>query len=103
MQHFHGQLMQDGAVVLDTVAGSLQRLANSAAEESWAGYFGIMPGTDIAPGKYQLVLDDGRGETILIERAAPGNGRATVVHFKGAGMLGKRTTGNVVREGRTPT
>jgi|SRR5271154_5538478 hypothetical protein len=99
MQRFRGQLMQEGKVVQDTVVGLLQRLATSAAEQSWAGHFRVVNGTNIAPGKYQLVLDDGRGETIMVDRVPPENHPATVVHFKGAGMLSKPTI-SVVRPGK---
>lgn len=87
MTAFQGKILRERHIVLDNLTGQLQTSLAPSGQVIWGGSFNVPPGEGIAPGIYQLVLDDGRSGDILIA-ARPGSGHCTVsVAFTLSGPL----------------
>jgi len=87
MEFFQGQLVKNGAVILDDVDGELEIQTAADGQVSWSGYF-RMPHTFAAglPDQYLLLLDDGRLGVILAGEVRT-RGKAQVAMFVGLSPL----------------
>ncbi len=87
MEFFQGQLVKNGAVMLDDVDGELEIHTAPDGNVSWSGYFRV-PNT-FAPGlpdQYLLLLDDGRVGVIMAGEVRT-RGKAQVAVFVGLSPL----------------
>jgi hypothetical protein len=83
-----GNLLCDGRVILEGIAGHLWDHAGPAGRRFWSGEFAVPPGRPLPPGDYQLVLDDGWAGDIQITWVSAAGALATAVaNFILAGPL----------------
>lgn len=77
---FHGRLLSQGRLVVDDVAGEIYEHASPTGLRDSAGEIQVPPFVVRAGTLYQLVTDDGRSFSILVDRVRHATG---VAHFLG--------------------
>jgi hypothetical protein len=80
-----GDVLSGDQVVLSGVQVNIQPVKGPL--RGFTGSFIIPAGHFLAPGKYRLVLSDGRSGDIVISRLSSGSHQATVAYFQTSGVF----------------
>ncbi len=87
METFQGQLVKNGAVILDDVDGEFEVHTAADGHVSWSGYFRLAQSSRVSlPDQYLLLMDDGRLGVILSGEVRT-RGKEQVVVFVGLSPL----------------
>ncbi len=82
---FRGKLVFSDGTEISGITGDYQVRANPRGTAGWSGTFAVPPGKFVGPDHYQLVLDETRSASIIVDNVSAGSRQTTIASFTGNG------------------